>query len=163
MSSVTEAARQSGRLKGRDSWEWGSQTTSPASWLNWHGQLLGAECTTKSTEHSNTSRPCMLASSLCTASSLSFWTNLYFTHISMAQRSNKTNTGTYRSCAALLAISNPLILILVWPGFLVCMWTCEFVCGLVSSYVDRMRHPQKQTHTKKTWWHVELLRNLKLN
>ena len=27
---------------------------------------------------------------------------------------NKTSTGPYRSCAAHLAISNPLILILVW-------------------------------------------------
>ena len=29
---------------------------------------------------------------------------------------NKTSTGPYRSCAALLAISNPFILILVWSG-----------------------------------------------
>ena len=37
--------------------------------------------------------------------------------------------GPYRSCAALLAISIPLILILVWSGLLVRMLTCEFICG----------------------------------
>ena len=42
---------------------------------------------------------------------------------------NQTSTGPYRSCAALLAIANPLILILVWSSLFCRIWTFEFVWG----------------------------------
>ena len=52
--------------------------------------------------------------------------------------------GSYRSCAVLLAISNPLMLNLVWYGVWVCTLTCEFVCGVDETF------PQKKEETKKT-------------
>ena len=41
----------------------------------------------------------------------------------------RTSTGPYRSWAALLAIPNPSILILVWSSLFFRIWTFEFVCG----------------------------------
>ena len=53
-----------------------------------------------------------------------------------------TSTGPYRSCAAQLSKSNPIL-------------SCEFVCGLVSLSLD-LDGWDKHTHTKK-WFFSESL------
>ena len=56
---------------------------------------------------------------------------------------HKTSTGPYRSCAAYLAKSNPIL-------------SCEFVCGIVSLSLD-LDGWDKHTNTKKIRFFSESL------
>ena len=58
------------------------------------------------------------------------------------KKRRKKSMGPYRSCASILAISNPSILILVW--------SCKSVCGLLSLYMGRMGQKNKITKNEMT-------------